>query len=166
MIIRKEKESDFEAIAHVTELAFKTLAISHHTEAFIIRALRNSGALALSLVAESEDNIIGHIAFSPVRVSDGSIGWYGLGPISVLPALQRKGIGKALIHEGLSILKAMGAKGVVLVGDPNYYQRFGFRSIPELTLEGVPQEYFMALPLGKSSAHGAVEFHEGFNATS
>lgn len=165
MIIRKERESDFEAITNVTKLAFATLALSPHTEEFIIKALRNAGVLTLSLVAESEDKIIGHIAFSPVTISDGSDGWYGLGPISVLPELHRKGIGKALMHEGLSILKEMGAKGVVLVGDPNYYQRFGFRNIPELTFEGVPQEYFMALPLGKYSAHGAVEFHEGFNAT-
>lgn len=164
MIIRKETESDFEAITKVTEQAFKSLAISHHTEQFIIKALRAAGALTLSLVAEIDGMIVGHIAFSPVTISDGSNDWYGLGPISVLPELQGKGIGKALIHEGLSNLKAMGANGVVLVGDPNYYNRFGFRNIAGLTLEGVPQEYFMALPIGSNRADGVVEFHQGFNA--
>jgi len=165
MIIRKETESDYEEIANVTKLAFETLAVSQHTEQFIINALRAANALTVSLVAEIEGKIIGHIAFSPVTISDGSKDWYGLGPISVLPELQKQGIGKALMHEGLSIMKTMGAKGVVLVGDPNYYQRFGFRSIPELTLEGVPPEYFMALTIDGTSAHGTVEFHKGFEAT-
>ena len=108
---------------------------------------------------------MGHIAFSPITISDGSQGWYGLGPISVLPEYQKRGIGKALMHEGLSRLKAKGAKGCVLVGDPNYYERFGFRSLPELTHEGVPQKNVLTLQLGGSKAQGAVVFHESFSAT-
>jgi putative acetyltransferase len=99
MIIRKETTSDIEAITQVTIAAFRTLSISNHTEQFIIKALRAAGALTLSLVAEIDGRVIGHIAFSLVTISDGTRNWYGLGPLSVLPEHQRKGIGKALIQE-------------------------------------------------------------------
>ncbi|MFA7096592.1 MAG: N-acetyltransferase [Gammaproteobacteria bacterium] len=165
MIIRKESESDREAIAAVTRAAFAHHPHSHHTEHFIIDALRAANALTVSLVAEVGGKVVGHIAFSSVTISDGSPGWYGLGPVSVLPEFQRQGIGKSLIHEGLSLLKALGAKGCVLVGDPNYYGRFGFRNVPELVLEGVPQEYFLALAFGKDMVRGTVTFHPGFSAT-
>jgi putative acetyltransferase len=164
MIIRNENKSDAEVISEVTIAAFKEHPISNHTEQFIIDALRDANALTISLVAEIDGQIVGHIAFSPVTVSDGSTGWYGLGPISVLPEFQRQGIGKSLVYEGLSLLKAMGSKGCVLVGDPKYYERFGFKNLPDLILEGVPQEYFLALPFGESSTHGIVVFHEAFSA--
>ena len=106
---------------------------------FIINALRAAGALTISLVAEVGGKVVGHIAFSPVTISDGSHDWYGVGPVSVLPEFQKQGIGKSLIQEGLSLLKAAGAKGCVLVGDPRYYERFGFRNLPDLILDGVPQ---------------------------
>ena len=164
VIIRNEIESDIEAISEVTKAAFESLAISNQTEQFIICALRDAQALTVSLVAEVERRIVGHIAFSPVAISDGSPGWYGLGPISVVPELQRQGIGKSLVYEGLSSLKALGAKGCVLVGDPGYYEQFGFRNLPDLVLDGVPQEYFLALPFEESKASGTVLFHEGFGA--
>lgn len=164
MIVRNEKRSDVKVISEVTIAAFKNHPISNHTEQFIIDALRDANALTLSLVAEINGQVVGHIAFSPVTVSDGSMGWYGLGPISVLPEYQRQGIGKSLVYEGLSLLKAMGGKGCVLVGDPKYYERFGFKNLPDLILEGVPQEYFLTLPFGESKAHGIVVFHEGFSA--
>ncbi len=166
VIIREETESDVAAISEITIVAFKSLAISHHTEQFIVSALRAANALTVSLVAEIDGRVVGHIAFSPVTVSDASAGWYGVGPLSVLPELQGQGIGKALVHEGLSRLKALGAKGCMLVGEPGYYERFGFRNLPQLVLEGVPQEYFLALPFGDNKAHGVVVFHEGFAATS
>lgn len=161
--IRKETQADFGTISEITKAAFETLPISNHTEQFIIQALRAANALTISLVAEVGKKVVGHIAFSPVTVSDGSTGWYGLGPISVLPELQRQGIGKALMHEGLSLLKGMGAKGCVLVGDPGYYERFGFRNHPELVYDGIPQEFFLALPFAEN-ASGTVTFHEGFAA--
>lgn len=108
---------------------------------------------------------MGHVALSPVTIFNGSPGWYGLGPVSVLPALQRRGIGKALIHEGLAALQALGAAGCVLVGDPGYYERFGFRNDPDLVYEGVPQEYFPVLPFDAETPRGTVQFHEGFSAT-
>jgi putative acetyltransferase len=166
MIIRNENQSDVEVISEVTIAAFKDHPISDHTEQFIIDALRNGHALTISLVAEINGQIVGHIAFSQVTVSDGSMGWYGLGPISVLPEFQRQGIGKALVSAGLSLLKAMGSNGCVLVGNPKYYERFGFKNLPDLILEGVPQEYFLALPFGESSTHGIVVFHKAFSAKS
>ena len=164
MIIRKEAVSDIEAITEVTIAAFRTLPISNHTEQFIINALRAADALTISLVAEIDGQVVGHIAFSPVTISDGSLYWYGLGPISVLPELQKQGIGKSLMGEGLSLLKSLGAKGCVLVGDPGYYERFGFKSLADLLVDGVPPQYVLALPFEKSKAHGTVMFHEAFSA--
>ena len=164
MIIRKETASDIEAITEITIEAFKTLPISNHTEQFIIKALRAAGALAISLVAEIDGRVVGHVAFSPVIISDGATGWYGLGPVSVLPDYQKQGIGKALINKGLSLLKDMGGEGCALVGDPNYYKRFGFKNYPELIHEGVPQEVFLVLPFTEKIPKGIVVFHEGFKA--
>ena len=163
--IRKENPSDTPHIAEVTRAAFATLAISSNTEEYIVEALRDAGALTLSLVAEKAGRIVGHIALSPVAIADGSAHWYGLGPISVIPELHRRGIGKALVHAGLSALKELGAKGCVLVGDPAYYARFGFKNLPQLLLDGVPPQYFLALPFGEDCARGAVTFHAGFSAT-
>ncbi len=165
MNIRRETESDITAINEITAAAFKDHPYSHQTEVFIISALRAANALTLSLVAEGEGRVVGHIAFSPVTISDGSEGWYGIGPLSVAPDFQRQGIGKALVIEGLATLKDAGANGCALVGDPEYYKRFGFRNLPGLTLEGVPPENFLALTFGKDSARGAVSFHEAFLAT-
>lgn len=165
VIIRNEKDADIEVITEVTIAAFKNHPISNHTEQFIINALRAAGALTISLVAEIDRQIVGHIAFSPVTISDGTTDWYGLGPISVLPDYQRQGIGKALINEGLSLLKNKGAQGCALVGDPSYYQRFGFKNYPELIYEGIPQEFFLILPFTQKIPQGIIVFHDGFKAT-
>jgi putative acetyltransferase len=165
MIIRYETTADIGAITEVTIAAFRTLGISNHTEQFIIGELRSANALTVSLVAEIEGRVVGHVAFSPVTISDDSQGWHGLGPVSVLPEYQRQGIGKTLIQGGLSRLKALGAGGCCLVGDPNYYKQFGFRNISGLVHEGVPQEVFLALPLVGYVPQGIVVFHEGFLAT-
>ena len=108
--------------------------------------------------------MVGHIAFSPVTLSDGTRNWYGLGPVSVLPAYQRQGIGKALIEEGLSRLKRLHAKGVCLVGHPAYYTKFGFRIEPGLALEGVPPEVFFVLSFNGRTPQGTVTFHDAFQA--
>jgi putative acetyltransferase len=164
IVIRNETENDIDAIAEVTIEAFKTLEISNHTEQFIIGALRKAEALTLSLVAEIDGRVVGHIAFSPVTISDGTPDWYGLGPVSVLPEYQRKGIGKALINEGLSRLKDMKARGCCLVGHPDYYRKFDFENISGLKIEGVPQEVFFALSFDGHIPQGTVTFHESFNA--
>ena len=164
MIIRKEADADVEAITEVTIAAFKTLPISNQTEQFIIKALRAAGVLTISLVAEVKGQIVGHIAFSPVKITDGTKDWYGLGPVSVLPECQKNGIGKSLVKEGLSLLKELAGQGCALVGDPNYYKRFGFKNYPELIHEGVPQEVFLALPFTEKVPQGTFIFHEGFLA--
>ena len=164
IVIRRETDSDVSAITGVTAAAFKTLEISNHTEQFIIAALRAAKALTLSLVAEADGRVIGHIAFSPVTISDGTRNWYGLGPVSVLPEYQRQGIGKALIQEGLSRLKDMNAQGCCLVGHPDYYRKFGFSNMSGLVHEGVPQEVFFALSFDGHTPQGTVAFHEGFKA--
>jgi putative acetyltransferase len=164
MIIRHE--SDVEEIFKVTQAAFADHPFSHQTEQFIVNTLRAAKALSISLVAEIDGKVVGHIAFSPVAISDGSHDWYGLGPISVLPAFQKRGIGKSLMHEGLALLKALGAHGCVLVGDPGYYERFGFRNLPDLSIEGVPPENMLALPFGNRIPRGVVIFHQAFSANS
>lgn len=164
LVIRNEIDADIEAISAVTVAAFKTLKISNHTEQFIIEALRTARALTVSLVAETDGRVVGHIAFSPVIVSDGTWNWYGLGPVSVLPEYQRQGIGKALIREGLSRLKDMDARGCCLVGHPDYYIKFGFNNPSGLAHEGVPPEVFFALSFDGHTPQGTVTFHEGFKA--
>jgi putative acetyltransferase len=164
--IRPEKPSDADAIEQVTRRAFLDHPFSHQTEQFIIRSLRANHALSISLVAEGRGRIVGHIALSPVTIGDGVAGWYGLGPISVEPDLQRRGIGRALMERGLAELRKMGANGCVLVGDPAFYNRFGFANDPALVLEGVPQEFFLSLPFAPSFAHGNVRFHPAFQAKS
>ena len=165
MVIRPEQPADSEAIFNLTVAAFQHHLFGDHTEQFMVNALRDADALTLSLAAEAESRVLGHAAFSPVTISDGSRDWYGLGPISVWSEWQRQGIGKALTREGLVRLKSLGAAGCIVLGSPAYYGRFGFANNPALVLEGVPQEYFMALPFGEKQAHGTVLFHPAFAAT-
>ena len=162
--IREETDADIAAIAAVTVAAFETLEVSGHTEQFIVQALRDAGALAVSLDADMDGLVVGHIAFSPVTISDGTQRWYGLGPVSVLPQFQRQGVGKALIREGLSRLRKQDAAGCCLVGHPEYYPQFGFENVPALIFRGVPQEAFFALCFDGSMPRGEVTFHEAFNA--
>lgn len=164
IVIRNESAADVGVITEVTVAAFKTLEISNHTEQFIVEALRAAGALTLSLVAEVDGRLVGHIAFSPLTISDGTPDWYGLGPISVLPEYQRRGVGTALIRQGLARLRDLKAQGCCLVGHPQYYRRFGFENAPGLVLKGVPPEVFFALSFTGHYPQGEVTFHEGFRA--
>ena len=164
LILRNETPADFQAISELTEAAFNTLEISDHTEHFIVEALRAAGALSVSLVAELDGRLIGHIAFSPLTLSDGTPGWYGLGPVSVLPEFQRQGVGQALIQEGLARLRGLHARGCCLVGHPEYYPRFGFVNVPGLGHEGVPPEVFFALSFDGHYPQGTVAFHPAFAA--
>ncbi|MGI2881796.1 GNAT family N-acetyltransferase [Vibrio furnissii] len=166
MNIRPETPADITSIEQVTYRAFENHP--HHepgakpTEHRIVATLREAGALSLSLICEDDTGIIGHIAFSPIHIDGAACDWYGLGPVSVVPERQGEGIGGALIRESLSVLKAQGAQGVVLLGEPQYYQRFGFQSQPNLTYPGVPAEYFMALSLADAIPSGEVTYHAAF----
>jgi putative acetyltransferase len=162
--IRSERGEDHDAIFALTRKAFEQHEYSSHAEQFVIEELRRAGALSVSLVAQMEGTLVGHVAFSPVRISDGSDAWYGLGPLSVLPTFQRKGIGTALVQAGLAALRAGEARGCVVLGEPGYYQRFGFRSDPRLMLQGMPPDYFMILSFDADPPTGAVTYHEAFSA--
>lgn len=166
IVIRNETVADSGRITDVTVAAFRSLDVSNQTEQFIIEALRAAGALTVSLVAELDGLVVGHVAFSPVTISDGTRDWYGLGPVSVLPEHQRRGIGKALIREGLSRLKDLNAQGCCVVGHPGYYTKLGFRNVPGLVHPGVPEEVFFALALGEHIPQGTVMFHEAFKVDS
>lgn len=162
MLIRLETPNDYDSITQVVLAAF-TGEFYKPNEHLIIKGLREAGALSLSLVAELDRIIIGHVAFSVVLIHGENKGWYGLGPISVQPALQRQGIGSALMKAGLLKIREMEARGCVLVGSPLYYNRFGFQSYPGLIYEGVPSpEYFMAIPFYGEVPTGKVEFHPAF----
>ncbi len=161
MILRPETQADQAAIRALTAAAFDGHPHSDGSEPRIIDALRDAGALTLSLVAELDGRIVGHAAFSPVEWS-AQPGWFGLGPVSVAPAHQGQGIGGRLIETGLGDLRRNGARGCVVLGDPAYYTRFGFAQDPRLTYPGLPPEYFMALSFGPITGTGPVRYDPSF----
>jgi putative acetyltransferase len=172
IVIRRETPADILAIATVTRDAFRHAAHSSQTEHKIVDALRAEGALALSLVAVAADEIVGHVAFSPVTIDGQQTRWLGLGPLSVAPPRQRQGIGSLLVRAGLAELRQQQSAGCVVLGDPAYYQRFGFRPAGDLKLLGLPEEYFLAIPLGASLAgplasipRGTVAYHQAFEVS-
>jgi len=162
--IREERSGDIDQIHEVTVAAFLNAPHADGTEQFVVAALRNAGALTLSLVAEEAGRVVGHVALSPVTISDGSTAWYGLGPISVVPGEQGKGVGSLLMKAALDELGKRGANGCVLLGDPGYYQRFGFSPIEGLVLPGVPPGYFQAILFRGVYPRGEVTYHEAFEA--
>lgn len=164
-LIRDEQPEDIKYIEALTKTAFLNEEHSSHTEQFIVNSLRKKGQLTISLVAVENEAVVGHVAISPVTISSGETGWYGLGPISVEPSRQGMGIGSTLMKSSLEKLKKLGAKGCVLLGDPNYYSRFGFKSYSDLTLPNVPNEYFQAISFTNHIPTGNVIYHEAFDAT-
>lgn len=162
MTIRDERPDDAPAIAELTTAAFLTAAHSAGTEAAIVDGLRAAAALTLSLVAEEDGVLVGHAAFSPVVLGGREGRWYGLGPLSVLPARQRSGIGSSLVGAGLDRLRGLGAAGAVLVGDPAFYGRLGFHAAEGLVCEGVPDRFVLARAFGDEPARGAIGFHPAF----
>nr|WP_217987790.1 N-acetyltransferase [Halomonas salipaludis] len=163
--LRPETPHDASVIEAVTVAAFRAAPHSDHTEQHIVRALRAAGALSVSLVAECDDEVVGYVAASPVVISDGAPDWFGLGPVSVLPGWQGRGVGSALVEACLARLQGRGAQGCVVLGEPGYYTRFGFRVVPGLVLPGVPPEYFTALAWGDDFPQGEVSYHPAFAAT-
>lgn len=160
--IRPEAPGDEATIFKLTEAAFADMEHADGDEHHLVERLRTNGELALSLVAEDGERIVGHIAFSRVTISDGAGDWYGLGPVSVWPADQGLGIGGALIRRGIADMEARGAKGIALLGSPDYYQRFGFTHEPQLTFPGAPAEYFQALLLEGDLPAGEVTYARAF----
>ena len=163
-VIRAERPADVAAIRAVTEAAFRDKPYAGGNEADIVDALREAGQLTLSLVAEdAAASIVGHVAISPVSLSDGSEGWFGLGPVSVAPATQRRGVGSALVRAALEAIREGGARGCVLLGDPTWYARFGFVQAAPLVLPPVPAEYLRARVFAAPVPSATVTFHEAFH---
>ena len=159
--IRDERPAEADRIAALITEAFSTVAYASGYEARIVERLRAAGALSLSRVCTKGTEIIGHIAVSPVTIG-GEEGWVGIGPLAVLPAWQRRGVGSALMMDALEQIRGQGARGAVLVGDPGYYGRFGFAAYPGLRMEGVPPENVLALPFAEAAPEGEPLFHPAF----
>jgi putative acetyltransferase len=167
MWIRTETQDDLDAIRQVIGEAFAEQPGNGRPEQRIVDGLREAGALTLSLVADIDGRIAGCIAFSPITISslpggEGAVAWFGLGPVAVLPRDQRHGVGKALVRAGLTELERLRAAGCVVLGEPRYYQQFGFRAGSGLRLANVPAEYFMALALDGATPQGEVRYHPAF----
>jgi putative acetyltransferase len=161
---RLEQPADIDAIRELVRLAFTGHAISQGTEPLIIDALREGGALALSLVAEVDGEVVGHVALSPGAIGEATSGWFVVGPVAVRPDCQGRGIGRALIETSLDIMRTRGASGCVLVGDPEFYRRFGFRRCSGVVWPGVPDEYVLCLPFTDEEPVGEIAFHQAFLA--
>lgn len=160
--IRPETPEDAAAIGAITTDAFAGAAHASGTEAAIVDALRVAGALTLSLVAEEDGAVVGHVAFSPVRVDGRDVAWFALGPVAVRPDRQGRGIGAALVREGIARMREAGARGIVLVGEPAYYGRFGFSASTGLAMPGVPPDYVLVLPLEGPAPVGSLRHHAAF----
>ena len=155
MHIRTEAAEDADTIGEVTRVAFAGAEHSDGTEQEVVAALREKGALAESLVAKSGGEIVGHVAASRVHLAPEAPGeWFGIGPLSVRPDMQRQGIGAALMAAVLDRLEERGARGAVLLGDPDYYRRFGFQPAAPMRFPDAPAEYFQAKFLGTGEGEG------------
>ncbi len=168
MLIREERFDDAFCISQIQYAAFKGHPMhapgAEPVEHRIVERLRASGALSLSLLAQSGGEGVGHIALSPAVVGDERSGWFLLGPVGVLPHLQRQGIGSALVREALRRMRDDGAAGIVLVGDPAFYTRFGFGNVQGLVYQGVPDQYVLAACCVGKAPKGQIIAHEAFGA--
>jgi putative acetyltransferase len=162
MNIRDELSSDIEKIWEINTDAFGT-----KDEANLVNALRSSGRTYISLVAETEERVIGYILFTPVELSgnQNNLKIMGLAPMAVSSQYQNKGIGSKLVKAGLDCCKSLGYDAVVVLGHPNYYPKFGF--IPSIKSEyKVPDDVFMIIELVKGALKnhkGIIKYHEAFN---
>ena len=162
VLIRAEQVSDIEPIRCVVTAAFAGVAQSNQKESLLVDELRDCGALSVSLVAEIKGQIVGHVAFSPVTVDGLFCDWFGLAPLAVSPIYQRSGIGSRLVNAGLGSLRAIGAKGCVVFGEPDYYGRFGFVARDKLIFENVPAQFFLAQSFTDEYPCGKIHYHRAF----
>jgi len=165
MIVRDERPSDIEQIDALTTRAFEPMPFSSGSEAGIIRSLRESRDLTVSLVAEDNGVVVGHVAFSPITVDGVHEGWFGLGPLSVEPDRQREGIGRILVQRGLEAMSQRGARGVALIGDPRLYCRFGFESDGLLTYKNLDTGLVQRIILCGAGPQGELRFAASFEDT-
>ncbi|MCW8093180.1 GNAT family N-acetyltransferase [Alteromonas sp. ASW11-130] len=165
LTIRPEHPEDIPAIREVIKVAFKAVPHSENNEHLIVDALRDDDALTITRVAEEEDKIVGYIAVSPVTLSNGESGWYGIGPLAVSPTAQSRGLGSKLMQSALLWLRE-NAKGCVLLGEPEFYSQFGFKVTDGLILHGAPPEYFMALSFNHHYPRADITYHPSFYPSS
>ena len=165
MWIRTETQDDHPAIRELLGEAFADADGNGSVEQRIVDALRDDGELSLCLVADIDGRIAGVAVFSPVAI-EGAKSWYGLGPVAVAPRDQGHGVGTALIRAGLAEIADQGAAGCVVLGEPDYYQRFGFRNDGELRYSDAPPQYFQSLAFSDDAAKGDVRYHASFSGTS
>jgi putative acetyltransferase len=162
VIVRCETPDDGFPIREINIAAFKDHPFSRQTEHLIVDVLRDAGALELSLVAEVDGAVVGHVAFSAARIGAVSQGWFLLGPVAVAPAYQGNGIGSAIVRTGLDELRSRGTVGCALVGDPAFYGRFGFRSRSGVTCHGVPDKNVLCLAFRGDVPAGELWHHPAF----
>jgi putative acetyltransferase len=161
-LIRPERPDDWAAIGFVIRAAFFGKPYAAGDEAELVEALRRKHALVVSLVAELQGTVVGQVALSPAFASDGTARWYALGPVSVLPEYQGRGIGARLVHAGLGAITKLGANGCILTGDPAYYARFGFALAPSNAPAEEPPEFFMIKVLEGQRPRGPICFDSAF----
>lgn len=161
--LRAEAPEDVSAIRTVVEAAFRDHPHSRQTEAQVVDALRSACGLSLSMVALLNVRVVGHVTFSPVSISGDAPGWHALGPLSVDPHHQGAGVGTALVWHGLRTMRQLGAAGCVVLGEPAYYGRFGFRSTPALRLKDAPHGCFLVRPFERLIPLGQVSYHPAFD---
>ncbi len=162
--VRPETPADRDAIYAVTADAFRGRPYAGGDEQDVINRLRDRGALSLSLVAASGNDVVGQITISPATAEDGSGPWYALGPVSVAPERQGEGIGSRLIRAGLEDMTGRGALGCILTGNPDYYRRFDFEVMADHAPLREPGEFFMLKCLHGEAPAGRFEFHPAFYA--
>lgn len=163
-LLRAETASDVDAIAELILEAYQLQAHSNQSEASMVEHLRQADALTLSLLAQTGDRLVGHLVVAPVTISGGAPGWFSIGPLSVAPDFHGQGIGSSLVWQGLRTMRQRGAAGCVVLGEPAYFGRFGFRSTPALNLAGAPAGCFLARPYERVVPLGEVSFHAAFSS--
>lgn len=162
--IRPEQPGDEPAIHDLVRRAFAPMPFSDGDEQDLVDALRAAGDLVGSLVAvDGHGTIVGHVSFSPATIDGQACGWFQMAPVSVSPEVQHRGIGSDLIRTGIAALKADGARGIAVVGNPVYYERFGFAELAGLTpLSAHDAPYFRAMVLSGAAPRGVLRYAPAF----
>ena len=173
LTIRKEESKDFETVFNLIEKAFESEQMSDHKEHFLVQRLRKSDAFIpeLSLIAENENKIVGHILLTKLKIKNGQKEFdsLALAPVSVLPEYQGNGIGGMLIKEAHKKAKELGYQSVILLGHEKYYPKFGYKQADKFGIElpfEVPKENCMAIELienGLKEINGIVEYPKEFS---
>lgn len=164
VLIRAEEKNDVSGVHAVNTTAFET-----HSEADLVDALREQASPVVSLVADQDGVIVGHIMLSPVTLSGHpEVKIMGLGPMAVVPEVQRRGIGSELVRAGLEQCRQLGFTAVVVLGHPDYYPRFGFSPASHFDIDSeyeVPDDVFLAMELQPGALNGVtgrVQYHAAF----